>query len=667
MSVLEHALFLSQKKRISVVPIDDGKKIPPKDFRWKQWQTEIMPESQVKAHFGYANRMALITGKVSNHLECIDFDLPGRYEEWRELLDNNGHAELTARLVVEATPRGGAHVYYHCPDGIEGNQKLARRFATDEELASKPLEKAKATIETRGEGGLVVAFPSDGYCSTQGLLSNIPTITGAERRLLINLARSFEEVLDQPAEQVRKEMSGDPDSLPGTDYNNRGDWHEILPSIGWRYLYSARGRSYWERPGKSQKEVSATTGNGPNDLLYVFSTSCYPLESEHCYSKFAVIAYCNHNGDFSAARKYLLSQGYGEKPSYMPSVPHRVEALSDSTEELDANNRRWSPLSYSSLMQRPKRQMLVEGLIGEQDNFMIYGAPKSGKTFVAIDLICACVCGGTFADVFDISRPLTVAYMTNEGLGSIGARLRACLLFNDVPLKHLDDNLSVYEDVPQLYQCDGPNSIRTFVKDWIEFETKKLDILIIDTLNKASLGADENSNSDAAIIATNLMYARRELGCATGIIHHSGRDGNKSRGASAFDGDLDVQFKVAVDDYGIRTFALSFAKDLSGFEPIAFKLTQVTDSDEPPATQWLGTTELKEGDTALAQIALLMRNTKEREWWTRAQIREFLPKLSSEAIRKALGREVQRPNGIIRAMMEPEGRQTAVWGYKWSQ
>jgi hypothetical protein len=308
--------------------------------------------------------------------------------------------------------------------------------------------------------------------------------------------------------------------------------------------------------------------------------------------------------------------------------------------------------------------MLITDLIGERDSVMIFGKPKSGKTFVVIDLLVSAVCGGTFTGIFESVRPLTVAYMTNEGLGSLAQRIKASQSHNQVSYDDIASNLFIYEDVPQLYSIDGPESITTFVDEWIEFEMRPLDLLVIDTLNKATLGADENDNSDAAIVARQLFLARKRLGCATCIIHHTGKNGDSVRGASGYDGDLDVQLKVTKDDTtNIRYLSMTLAKDLTDFEDIGFKLSAV---DDTVAVTWLGSKEISTDQTALMRVVTVMRNNPAKEWWTLSQLREFISDCTRDAIRVAIAREVVKPanESLITAWIDCDGRGTSMYGVR---
>ena len=100
--------------------------------------------------------------------------------------------------------------------GHRRNQKLAES------------RDKKTLIETRGEGGYVVAPGSPLACHPlkqpyqliRGDLTQIPTITPDERQILLNTARSFNERPQKTVYQSQGTSSANGDR-PGDLYNSR--------------------------------------------------------------------------------------------------------------------------------------------------------------------------------------------------------------------------------------------------------------------------------------------------------------------------------------------------------------------------------------------------------------------------------------------------------------
>lgn len=104
------------------------------------------------------------------------------------------------------------------------------------------------------------------------------------------------------------------DADPGTDYNNRATWAEVLTPHGWREHYRADHGTHWTRPGKDT-DTSATTNMLHTDRLHVFSTNAAPFAAGESYHKFAAFTLLNHGGDFAAATRALAAAGYGGPPN----------------------------------------------------------------------------------------------------------------------------------------------------------------------------------------------------------------------------------------------------------------------------------------------------------------------------------------------------------------
>jgi hypothetical protein len=254
--------------------------------------------------------IGVVCGKVSGNLEVIDFDTREGWQDYRELADACGFAELVDRVwsgYGEESPRG-AHLIYRCAE-IGRNTKLAKKRGHKE-----------AFIETRGEGGYVIIAPSGGpvhpsgqeYRRVSGSLETIVTLTPEERRDLMELAKSMDET-ERPLNRSEPlQSSQDPANKPGADFNQRATWSEVLEPHGWRPVMTKGNVTYWRRPNKT-RGVSATTGYNGTDYLYVFTTST-GLDSERAYTKFGAYGVLNHRGDFRAATAALGQAGYGPPP-----------------------------------------------------------------------------------------------------------------------------------------------------------------------------------------------------------------------------------------------------------------------------------------------------------------------------------------------------------------
>ncbi len=301
---------------ISVVPVlPDGRKRP--GVQWRVYQQRLPTAREIARWLGGEERgLALVRGDISGGLEAIDFDSRSAYEAWSERMWQVGFEALHDRLIrgyLEETPNGMHLLYRSCP--IERNQKLAS-------VPVDGLERLRALIETRGEGGLVVVAPSGGrvhpsgkpYVLQAGGITTIATITPEERQVLFSVARSLDQTppeyllgCAQPHARAARARRG----RPGDYYNRRASWAEVLEPHGWRVLYTSDGESYWQRPGKEGPAISATTNYRGSDLLYVFTTST-PFEAGRAYSKFAAYTILEHGGDFSAAAHALAVRGYAE-------------------------------------------------------------------------------------------------------------------------------------------------------------------------------------------------------------------------------------------------------------------------------------------------------------------------------------------------------------------
>lgn len=334
---------------LSIIPIlRDGSKMPA--VEWKCYQQRQATQAEIDRWVsGGCEGWGLVCGGVSGNVEAIDFDDPTVYAPWAEQIDG----DLLARLVMAETPSGGRHVIYRCAE-IAGNQKLARREKDDGTV--------ETTIETRGEGGMILVAPTTAayhaegkpYVITQGDLVAIPEIAPDERAALLTAARLLNEYI--PQAQTYRETPGDNGHngdgwlRPGDDFAEHTEWSEILEPAGWHVLKQRGDRIIWQRPGKDGPGGSAQTGGKSPKTgfagLYVYSTNALPLEADRGYGKFSAYATLYHGGDYRAAAKELADDGWGAQLIIRPKAtpePETATTCADAAAEFLAENDHIAP------------------------------------------------------------------------------------------------------------------------------------------------------------------------------------------------------------------------------------------------------------------------------------------------------------------------------------
>ncbi|MFH7319775.1 DUF3987 domain-containing protein [Desulfurivibrio sp. D14AmB] len=264
---------------------------------WKRYQTTPMTEATARRAFTNGARLAVVAGKVSGGLECLDFDDPQAFEPYLATLGEVAPG-LPGKLIKRRTPSGGFHLLYRSQAPVSGNLKLACK------------SDGQVRIESRGEGGYFLTAPSPGYEVLAGSLTDCPTLTADEVAAIHRVARAFDlrpTVSPEPETKNTPRQSTAPS--PGDLFNQSHTVADILSAHGWKPDRPTSGGMGWTRPGKGGgcSGVLLETGN-----FYCWSSNASPLEPGKSYDPFGLFAAFNHNGEYSAAARELARQGYGE-------------------------------------------------------------------------------------------------------------------------------------------------------------------------------------------------------------------------------------------------------------------------------------------------------------------------------------------------------------------
>lgn len=238
---------------------------------------------------------------------------------------------------------------------------------------------------------------------------------------------------------------------------------------------------------------------------------------------------------------------------------------------------RYKLLSDADLCKQPPQQWRIKKVLPETGLAAVFGASGSGKTFAVIDLTQAIAAGHEWFGYK--SKPCNVLYCALEGEGGIAGRVAAYHVRHGktaANIRYLVQPFSLLEsgdihDLAQAIQACG----------------QAAQVVILDTLNRAAPGADENDSKSMGLI----IAAAKQLQTLTGglivLVHHTGKDASKGlRGHSSLHAALDAAIEVRRDG-DRREWVIAKSKDGEDGASHPFKLDVVelgTDDDGEPIT-----------------------------------------------------------------------------------
>jgi len=197
---------------------------------------------------------------------------------------------------------------------------------------------------------------------------------------------------------------------------------------------------------------------------------------------------------------------------------------------------RFKVLTAEELDAIPPMKWLVRGVVPVAGVGAIFGPSGCGKSFLTLDMLAAIAAGREWFGCRVKAAPvLYVALEGEAGIrqrkdayqerhGSIPATMRFMLTALDI--RNDSDRADLVSAIKSAGLADG--------------------VLVLDTLNRAASGMDENSSSDMGDVIDALKDIQRAIGGVVLAVHHSGKDVSKGmRGHSSLIGALDTVVEVS--------------------------------------------------------------------------------------------------------------------------
>jgi hypothetical protein len=248
-------------------------------------------------------------------------------------------------------------------------------------------------------------------------------------------------------------------------------------------------------------------------------------------------------------------------------------ALSELLARTKTPPMRYRLMRADEVANAPPLQWLVRGVLPADGLAALFGASQSGKSFLAIDLSAAVAGGVGWFDCPVKAAP--VVYVALEGETGFSQRVKAWRLH------HGRDLPGGLRFVMQAFDLRTAVDVGE-IAEAVTAAGAAGGLLVIDTLNRAASGADENSVVDMGAIIAAAKDLQAKLGGLVLLVHHSGKDASKGlRGHSSLHAALDAAIEVSRTD-DRRDWRIAKAKDGDDGAAYPFRLevVQVGEHDD---------------------------------------------------------------------------------------
>lgn len=224
-----------------------------------------------------------------------------------------------------------------------------------------------------------------------------------------------------------------------------------------------------------------------------------------------------------------------------------------------------------------QRRALVAGLIPRVGLTLVWGPPKSGKSFWMFDVAMHVALDRQYRG--RRVHPGGVIYCAFEGQSGLQARVEA---FRQ---KFMTEGA----DPPPFYLQPATLNLIERGADLVAEITRQVPspvLVVLDTLNRSFSGS-ESSDEDMTAYVRAADAIRDTFECAVVIVHHCGIDGTRPRGHTALTGAVEAQIAIKRDAADNVVATVELAKDGPQGDVIVSRLEVVEvgeDQDGEPIT-----------------------------------------------------------------------------------
>jgi hypothetical protein len=257
-----------------------------------------------------------------------------------------------------------------------------------------------------------------------------------------------------------------------------------------------------------------------------------------------------------------------------PDPPRTARAGRAAPAESAADRFEASLLTSGQISDLAPPEWLISDYLAKDSLAMLYGPSGSCKTFLAL-CWAQHIASGLWWHGHEV-HPGPVFYVIAEGARGVGRRLAA---WNE----HYADRLRISEAdawpitwCPQAVNLADPLDVQPLLEALVRRDDRGENpaLIVVDTLARSTLGADENSAKDMGLVVSMLDAIRRVSDACVLVVHHTGKDAtNGARGSSTLRAAMDTELEITAVDHRL---ILKVTKQKDGDEGRPLRLDRIS-------------------------------------------------------------------------------------------
>jgi len=251
-------------------------------------------------------------------------------------------------------------------------------------------------------------------------------------------------------------------------------------------------------------------------------------------------------------------------------IARRVRLASEAVEHSHAiADSRFKLYDDAQIAQLPQPAWLIHGVLPSNALAVLIAAPKSFKSFLALDWACHIALGSDWC-----GRPVrqgSVVFVYAEGAPGIQQRLAAWKKYTG-----RQDSLPIWF-LPRRVSVDVGTEASELLAE-IESTVRPAPVLIVVDTVARNMEGNENATPDMSAFVRGCDVLREGTGAAVLLVHHEGLSAEgRGRGSSALEAAADTVILCSREQDRLRV-SCKWMKDAPEFDPLAMEAMPVAPS-----------------------------------------------------------------------------------------